>query len=109
MEQSRQGHDNKLADGFGENKGHQRLDIIAIPISQDLSAAQQVQPALRGCRDPHPLTPLISRSHSVSLVTQTVAECKDEEILWKKNCQKNEMTLGCLSPEQLPRRKISPD
>lgn len=37
VERGRQGHDNKLADGCGENKGHPQLDITAITISQDLS------------------------------------------------------------------------
>lgn len=40
VEQSRQGHDNKLADGCRENKGHWQLDITAIPISQNLWAVQ---------------------------------------------------------------------
>lgn len=83
MEQSRQGHDNKLADGCRENKGHRRLDIIAIPISQNLSAARGVWTALKGlkgCFDPHTLTPMILRSHDASLLTQRLAECKDEQI-----------------------------
>ena len=57
VERSRQGHDNKLADGCRENKGHWRLDIIAIPISQHLSAAQRVWTARkRSERLPWPLT-----------------------------------------------------
>lgn len=81
VERSRQGHDNKLADGCRENKGHWRLDIIAIPISQNLSAEHRVWTALKGlkgCFDPHPLTSVISRSHDVSQLTQRLVECKDE-------------------------------
>lgn len=41
VEWSRQGHDNKLADGCWKNKGHHRLDIGAIAISQNLSAVRR--------------------------------------------------------------------
>lgn len=65
--QSRQGHDNKLADGCGEkNKGHRRLDIISIAISQNLASGacrKRVRQStwstlkgLKGCSDRHPLT-----------------------------------------------------
>lgn len=59
VEQSRQGHDNKLADGCRENKGHRQLDNIAIPILLKLSVVHQVLAALKGlkgCCDSHPLT-----------------------------------------------------
>lgn len=76
MEQSRQGHDNKLADGCGQAKGHRRLDIIAIPISQDLSAVHRVWTAVKGPKAA--LTLMISRFHDASLLTQKLVEWKDE-------------------------------
>lgn len=61
VERSRQGHDNKLADGCRENKGRWQLDNIAIPFSQKLSSTPSVERTYRSerCFDPHPLTSMI--------------------------------------------------
>lgn len=98
MERSKQGHGNKLADSCGENKGRRQLDNIAVPIWKKLSAGHRVWAALKGLKggcDPHPLTWMISRSNDVSVVTQGLGECKDENISLKEQSEK--LNVICLS------------
>lgn len=73
VERSRQGHDNKLADGCRENKGHRWLVIKAIPIWENLPAVLWVWTALKGPKgwfDPHSLTLMIWRSCDALILTQ---------------------------------------